>query len=114
MKKLTITLLLITNLFLASMAAAEKSGIVAIVGATVVDLNGKSPIENSVVIVTGERITEIGNADHVNVPANANVIDARGTWLIPGLMNMHVHLGLVFQILNYLLILFHLFLRKLN
>ncbi|MFT7459200.1 MAG: imidazolonepropionase-like amidohydrolase [Planctomycetota bacterium] len=96
MKKLTITILLIINLFLTPMAAAEKSGIVAIVGATVVDLNGKKPIKNSVIIVTGERITSIGNADNVSVPANANVIDARGTWLIPGLMNMHVHLGLIF------------------
>jgi imidazolonepropionase-like amidohydrolase len=96
MKKLTITLLLIINVFSSPLVAAGKPELVAIVGATVVDLNGNSPIENSVVIVSGERITAIGNAASMSVPANARVIDARGSWLIPGLMNMHVHLGLIF------------------
>ena len=43
----------------------------------------------------GSRIAAIGKAGSVNIPDGAEQIDARGTWLIPGLMNMHVHLGLV-------------------
>ncbi len=74
--------------------AAEPEKTTAIVGGTVVDLYGKAPIEDSVILIKGERISAIGKADEVKVPADAHAIDARGKWLIPGLMNMHVHLGL--------------------
>ena len=75
--------------------SAAYAGTTAIVGGTVVDLEGKAPIENSVILVEGNTISEIGTAEDVIVPANAERIDASGTWLIPGLMNMHVHLGLI-------------------
>ena len=83
-------------IFLAiSVQAADTTAATAIVGGTVVDLEGKAPIENAVIVVEGERIAAIGKAGSVNIPDGAEQIDARGTWLIPGLMNMHVHLGLV-------------------
>ena len=75
--------------------AASAAGATAIVGGTVVDLEGKTPIENAVIIVEGERITAIGDSGNVEIPDGARQIDTSGTWLIPGLMNMHVHLGLV-------------------
>lgn len=75
--------------------AAEPPGGRAIVGATLVDLNGRAPIEQAVVLVEGERIKALGAAADITVPDDAEVIDASGTWLIPGLMNMHVHYGLV-------------------
>jgi len=68
---------------------------VAVVGGSVVDLDGGAPIANAVVLVEGERIVAIGKAGDVTIPADAEVIDVNGAWLIPGLMNMHVHLGLV-------------------
>src|SRR5262249_13888889 len=43
------------------------------------------------VVVTGERITAIGRADTVVIPADAQVVDATGKFLIPGLWDMHVH-----------------------
>ena len=75
--------------------AANAAGTTAIVGGTVVDLEGKAPIENAVILVEGERIAAIGKAGNVKIPDGAEQIDTSGTWLIPGLMNMHVHLGLV-------------------
>ena len=74
---------------------ANAAGITAIVGGTVVDLDGRAPIENAVILVEGERIAAIGAAGSVEIPDGVEQIDAKGTWLIPGLMNMHVHLGLV-------------------
>ena len=74
--------------------AAETNAIRAIVGATVVDLDGKDPTDNAVVLISGDRITAIGPAADIAIPAGTEVIDATGTWLIPGLMNMHVHMGL--------------------
>ena len=67
----------------------------AIVGGTVVDLDGNAPIENAVIVIEGERIAAIGAAGSVAIPDGAKQIDVKGTWLIPGLMNMHVHLGLI-------------------
>ena len=75
--------------------AANAAGTTALVGGTVVDLDGDSPIENAVIVVEGERIAAIGAAGSVEIPEGAEQVDASGTWLIPGLMNMHVHLGLI-------------------
>ena len=83
-------------IFLAiSVQAADTSAATAIVGGTVVDLEGKAPIENAVILVEGERIAAIGAAGSVAIPDGAIQVDAKGTLLIPGLMNMHVHLGLI-------------------
>ena len=67
----------------------------AIVGASVVDLEGGEPIRDAVVIIEGARIKAIGPSATTEVPAGAEVIRADDAWLIPGLMNMHVHLGLI-------------------
>ena len=52
-------------------------------------------MRDAVVLVEGEKIVAIGPADEISVTAEMEVVDVTGTWLIPGLMNMHVHLGLV-------------------
>ncbi len=75
--------------------AADNTSVKAIVGGTVVDLGGNAPIQNAVIVIEGESIAAVGNAADISVPDAAQVIDATGTWLIPGLLNMHVHLGLV-------------------
>lgn len=67
---------------------------VALVGGHVVDLAGRAPVRDAVVIVEGERILAIGPRASTPVPPAATVIPMDGKWLIPGLMNMHVHLAL--------------------
>ncbi|MBV5325517.1 MAG: amidohydrolase family protein, partial [Rhodospirillaceae bacterium] len=63
-------------------------------GATVVAIDGGKPIENATVIIQGDRILEVGPSASVSLPAGAKVVPMTGKWLIPGLMNMHVHFGL--------------------
>ena len=77
------------------LALDAQAVVTAIVGGTVVNLDGGAPLANAVILVDGERIAAIGPRAEVSVPADATVIDASGQWLIPGLMNMHVHPGLV-------------------
>lgn len=75
--------------------ASHAAETTAITGAGYVDvLTGRS-IPNAVVIIQNGRISAIGPADQVQIPANAKHIDLQGKWLAPGLMNTHVHLGLV-------------------
>jgi len=61
----------------------------------VVDLDGGPGLEAATVLVAGDRIRAVGPADQVSVPGDARVVRAEGLHLVPGLMNMHVHLGLV-------------------
>lgn len=75
-------------------ASSRPAKLQAIVGATVVNIDGGAAIENAVVVIEGERIKAIGPAASTQVPAGAEVIRAPGTWLVPGLTNMHVHFGL--------------------
>jgi imidazolonepropionase-like amidohydrolase len=69
------------------------SGQVAILGATLIDGTGGPPLENAVIIVANGRITAVGAAQDTPVPAGARIVDAAGKFAIPGLADMHTHLG---------------------
>ena len=68
------------------------SSVTAFVGATVVPMDRERLIENQTVIVANGRITAMGDASHTTVPASARRIDARGKYLMPGLVDMHAHI----------------------
>jgi len=71
-------------------AAAGRT--VALVGGTLIDGFGGVPIQNSVILVDGERITAVGRVGTLAVPAGAEVISTEGMSVLPGLWDMHVHL----------------------
>ena len=83
------------------MESGTKSGTVdhspaslAIVGVTVVhpERDGAQAIEADVtVLIAGEHIVKIGRSASTPVPANARRIDGHGKWLIPGMIDGHVH-----------------------
>jgi imidazolonepropionase-like amidohydrolase len=81
--------------FLIPIASAGGQESLVILGATVVDLNGGDPIRNAAVVIENGRYTSVGPESSINIPRQATVIRADGMWLVPGLMNMHVHFGLV-------------------
>ena len=64
----------------------------ALVGGQVIDGYEGPPIHDGVVIIAGERIVAVGPRSEVAVPAGVPVIDAAGMSVLPGLMDMHVHL----------------------
>ena len=68
--------------------------VTALIGGTVVATDGGPEIKNATVLIAGERISQVGPAASTAVPSGAKIIPMTGKWLIPGLMNMHVHLGL--------------------
>lgn len=61
---------------------------------TVIDMTGAAAKPDQTVIIIGDRITALGAGRKVKVPKDAQVIDAAGKFLIPGLWDMHVHLGI--------------------
>ncbi len=78
---------------LAKSLAHHPSGPLAIVHAKLFDTATATSKPNTTVVITGDRITAVGPDDNVKVPAGAEVIDARGKALLPGLWDMHVHVG---------------------
>lgn len=65
---------------------------VAIVGATLIDGTGGEPVSDSVVLVEGKRIAAVGKRGELEVPEDAAVVDASGRFLLPGLIDLHVHI----------------------
>lgn len=71
--------------------AQPRSQSLAFTHVTVIDTTGPSAMSNMTVVVTGDRIAAIGQTGKVGIPTNAQVFDANGKFLIPGLWDMHVH-----------------------
>ncbi len=73
---------------------ASEPHAVSIVGATVVHVEreGAAAISpNMTVVIRGARIESVGPAATTPSPANAQIIDGKGKWVIPGLIDSHVH-----------------------
>ncbi len=65
----------------------------AITGATLIDGNGGSPLPDAVVLIEGSDIANVGDAQSVQIPDGAEVIEAQGMTLMPGLIDTHDHLA---------------------
>ncbi|HPV78133.1 MAG TPA: amidohydrolase family protein, partial [Gemmatimonadaceae bacterium] len=67
----------------------------AVVGGRIIDGYGGPVLENGVILVAGERILAVGREGEVTIPPGTPVIDANGHTVMPGLIDMHVHLHIV-------------------
>src|SRR2546422_3703459 len=63
----------------------------AVVCATLIDGTGRPPLTPATVIIEADRVADVGPAATTPVPAGSTVIDGRGRFLTPGLVDMHVH-----------------------
>jgi imidazolonepropionase-like amidohydrolase len=71
--------------------ASEESVPLVIRGVTLIDGNGGPPLTEAVVVVDGGRFAAVGRLGEVAVPHDALVEDAKGQYLIPGLIDVHAH-----------------------
>ena len=78
--------------FIAFAAHAQRT---AIVGVNVVPMDSERVLLSQTVIVDGDHIEAIGDVDDVTVPDDAEILYGRGRWLVPGLVDMHVHIRAV-------------------
>ena len=67
-------------------AQGQPSAIV-IQGGTLIDGNGGPPVPNSMIVITGNRITAVGRVGQVRAPDGAKIIDATGKFVTPGLID---------------------------
>ncbi|MBL8267276.1 amidohydrolase family protein [Steroidobacter sp.] len=75
--------------------AQAIAGDIYIRDVTLIDGNGGAARSHMTVVVSGQRIVKIAPAASIRVPAAAEVIDARGQYLIPGLIDTNVHLSVI-------------------
>src|SRR5712692_7576052 len=77
----------------AGQTSRPAGGPTAIVGARLIDGTGAAPVDDSVVLVEGDRIRAAGARATVRVPRDAEVVDATGKVLTPGLVDVHCHIN---------------------
>src|SRR5215469_12961065 len=76
---------------LSGLLRAQTSPTVLVLrGGTLVDAATGKEISDSVIVIRGERIEQVGSGNTA-VPEGAQIIDASGKWIVPGLIDSHAH-----------------------
>jgi len=93
------TLLLLLFALAGFAAAAPKSSpddgdkqLIAITNVNVIPMDRERVLEDQTVVIRGGRIHKIGPASRLKAPKGARLLDGRGKYLMPGLVDMHTHL----------------------
>jgi imidazolonepropionase-like amidohydrolase/Tol biopolymer transport system component len=80
----------------------KPQGSIALVGARLITMAGVNRgslqgtpgvIENGTIVIQDNRITAVGPAASVQIPANARRIDVKGKTIMPGMIDVHAHVG---------------------
>ena len=78
--------------FASSVATHAQSPSLLIENVTLIDGTGRPPVSGAFVLTDGDRIVRISR-ERIDAPNGTVRIDGRGKYLIPGLMDMHIHLS---------------------
>lgn len=65
---------------------------IAVVGATVIDGAGAAPLQDAVVLVEGDKISQVGRRTAVKIPSDAQKIDGTDKFLLPGMIELNAHI----------------------
>jgi imidazolonepropionase-like amidohydrolase len=76
-------------------AGAADAETIALSHFTLIDGTGKAPVADQALIITDGRLRWVGPAARLKVPKGAVVENLKGKYVLPGLIDSHVHLGLV-------------------
>jgi imidazolonepropionase-like amidohydrolase len=71
--------------------SGSRASTIALVGGTLIDGTGGAPVPDAAVVIHNGRIVAAGPRSKVKVPKDANVVDAHGKAILPGLWDMHAH-----------------------
>src|SRR6266853_4980582 len=71
---------------------AQTPQVVAVRAGHLFDSKSGQMLTNQVVLINGEKITEVGAADRVQIPSGAQVIDLSQATVLPGFVDAHTHL----------------------
>ena len=84
-------ILITTGMILSCTNQEQPAAATVISGATLFDGTGSDPFENSVIVIRDQQIECVGSQADCPVPAGAEVIEASGKYITPGLVDAHMH-----------------------
>src|SRR5687767_10010633 len=79
--------------FLSAGLTGAQEPVIAIRDVTIIPGTAAPAIPNATIVIRGRRIAAAGPSRSVRIPAGARVIDGRGRFVIPGLIDTHAHLA---------------------
>lgn len=88
MKRISICVLLMVAFPLLTVA----QNVTVFKGAKIIPISSK-PIEQGILVIEDKKIKAVGTADEIEVPDDAEVVDATGKVIMPGLVDSHSHIG---------------------
>ena len=71
----------------------KPNGIIAFKGATIITMEGDEVIKNGTILIKNNTIEAIGSNSAVKIPTNAKVYDVTGKTIMPGMVDVHAHIG---------------------
>ena len=74
-------------------ALALSAQVRVLTHATLIDGTGGAPVEDATIVIRGEKIAAVGPSDKVKTPKGADVVDLSGKTIVPGIINLHGHVG---------------------
>jgi imidazolonepropionase-like amidohydrolase len=80
------------SLVVLAACAAVQAQPLALVHGNLVDVERRTVTSDATVVIDGDKIVAAGRAGSVRVPDGARVVDVRGKWVLPGLVDSHIHL----------------------
>src|SRR6202790_863010 len=92
MKRIKSVLSIAVMILAAAVVASAQGQVTAVRAGKMFDPKSGTNLANQVVLITGDKITDVGPADRVKIPAGAKVIDLSQATVLPGLIDGHVHL----------------------
>jgi adenine deaminase len=69
----------------------EQRATLVIEGGTLIDGNGGKPVSDALIVVQGDRIESVSRKGQASYAAGAQILKADGKFILPGLINAHVH-----------------------
>jgi imidazolonepropionase-like amidohydrolase len=90
-KAMRVALVFTVSLLLSAPQASAQAQALVIEGATLIDGTGRAQISNATIVIQGNRIEKVATGK-VDVPDGARRINAKGKYVIPGLIDGHIHL----------------------
>ena len=90
MKRASTLIILAAALLFTASATAQ---VIVLTHATVVDGTGAGPQKDVTIVMENGRIRDMGPSSKIPSPAGATVIDLKGKFIVPGIINAHGHVG---------------------
>jgi imidazolonepropionase-like amidohydrolase len=83
--------ILVVGFLTGALFVSAHAKVTALVGGRLIDGWGGAPVNQSVILIEGDRIKAVGTTETLPIPAGAEIVDCRGMSVLPGLWDCHVH-----------------------